>query len=212
MYEGFSLMNDIVSYLLNFFFYMFFGCMIKVFLEIVMCLICCYEKLGFNIDEIIIDGKYYQVKEEVVYSKLFCDLIYFNCVGVRDDYKVLLVVFLLGYFVILLKGIVEVLLFDYEVYIIDWVDVWEVLLDEGLFSFDCYVGYFIEFLEFFGLGIYVIVICQLIVQVLIVIVVMVEKKNECVFCLLMLMVGLIDISKNLMWVNEFFIKYLMLWF
>ena len=147
MHEGFSLMNDIASHPSNPFSHTFPGRMTKASLETAMRLTRRYEKLGFNIDEITIDGKYHQVKEEVAYSKPFCDLIHFNRVGVRDDHKVLLVAPLSGHFATLLKGTVEALLPDHEVYITDWADAREVPLDEGPFSFDCYVGYLIEFAQ-----------------------------------------------------------------
>ena len=212
MHEGFSLMNDIASHPSNPFSHTFPGRMTKASLETAMRLTRRYEKLGFNIDEITIDGKYHQVKEEVAYSKPFCDLIHFNRVGVRDDHKVLLVAPLSGHFATLLKGTVEALLPDHEVYITDWADAREVPLDEGPFSFDCYVGYLIEFLEFLGPGTHVIAICQPTVQALIATAVMAEKKNECVPRSLTLMAGPIDTSKNPTRVNEFSTKHPRSWF
>lgn len=171
-----------------------------------------YEKLGFNIEDINIDGQRYLVREDVVMSKPFCDLMHFNRVGHSEDHKVLLVAPLSGHHATLLKGTVEALLPDHEVYITDWGDAREVPLSEGPFSFDCYVEYLIEFLEFLGPDTHMIAICQPTVQALIATAVMAEQKNTCVPQSLTLMAGPLDTSKNPTRVNDFAHEHPMSWF
>ena len=212
MHEGFSLLNDIAGHPSNPFSHTIPGRVSRASLETAMRLTRRYEKVGFNIDEITIDGKYHAVKEEVAVSKPFCDLIHFNRVGVHDDHKVLLVAPLSGHFATLLKGTVEALLPDHEVYITDWADAREVPLDEGPFSFDCYVEYLINFMEYLGPNTHLMAICQPTVQALIATAVMAEQKSPATPHTLTLMAGPIDTSKNPTRVNEFSKKHPMSWF
>ena len=212
MHEGFSLLNDIASHPSNLYGHTLPGRITRASLETAMRLTRRYEKLGFNIDEIKIDEKRYKVKEEVVKSKPFCDLIHFNRMGIKDDHKVLLVAPLSGHFATLLKGTVEALLPDHEIYVTDWADAREVPVEDGPFSFDCYVEYLIEFLEYLGPGTHLMAICQPTVQALIATAVMAEQKNACVPKTLTLMAGPLDCSKNPTRVNEFAEKRPMSWF
>ncbi|QJR80605.1 polyhydroxyalkanoate depolymerase [Alteromonas pelagimontana] len=212
MHEGLSLMNDIASHPSNLLSHTLPGRLTRASLETAMRLTQRYEKLGFNIDEIKIENKRCRVKEDVVFSKPFCDLIHFNRVGVKDDHKVLLVAPLSGHFATLLKGTVEALLPDHEIYVTDWADAREVPLAEGPFTFDCYVEYLIEFLEFLGPGTHMIAICQPTVQAIIATAVMAEKQNKCVPKSLTLMAGPLDTSKNPTRVNEFAEERSMSWF
>lgn len=212
MHEGFSLMNDIANHPANPFSHSIGGRITRASLETAMRLTRRYEKLGFNIEDINIDGQRYLVREDVVMSKPFCDLMHFNRVGHSEDHKVLLVAPLSGHHATLLKGTVEALLPDHEVYITDWGDAREVPLSEGPFSFDCYVEYLIEFLEFLGPDTHMIAICQPTVQALIATAVMAEQKNTCVPQSLTLMAGPLDTSKNPTRVNDFAHEHPMSWF
>ncbi|WP_414829479.1 polyhydroxyalkanoate depolymerase [Alteromonas sp. H39] len=212
MHEGFSLLNDIASHPDNPFSHTYPGRITRASLETAMRLTRRYDKLGFNIDDVIIEGRHHKVTEEVVLSKPFCDLMHFNRKGVRDDHKVLLVAPLSGHHATLLKGTVEALLPDHEIFVTDWADAREVPLEDGPFSFDCYVQYLIEFLEFLGPGTHVIAICQPTVQALIATAVMAERNNKCVPKSLTLMAGPIDTSKNPTRVNEFSHERPMDWF
>jgi len=212
MHEGFSLLNDVASHPTNPFSYTLAGRFTHASLETAMRLTRRYEKLGFNIDEVEIANKTYSVREETALSKPFCDLIHFNRRGKTDEHKVLLVAPLSGHFATLLKGTVEALLPDHEVYITDWADAREVPLDEGPFSFDCYVSYLIEFMQFLGPDTHLIAICQPTVQALIATAVMAQEKDPCVPQSLTLMAGPIDPSKNPTRVNTFAHERPMSWF
>ena len=212
MHEGFSLINDISTHPTNPFAYTWAGRVSNATLETMMRLTRRYEKLGFNIDEIVCDNRTYLVKEETVLSKPFCDLIHFNRVGKSDNHKVLLVAPLSGHFATLLKGTVEALLPDHEVYITDWADAREVPLAEGPFSFDCYVRYLIEFMQFLGPDTHLIAICQPTVQALIATAILAERKDAATPKSLTLMAGPIDPTKNPTRVNTFAHERPMSWF
>ena len=212
MHEGFSLMNDVANNPANMFSHTLPGRITRASLETAMRLTRRYEKLGFNIDEIVINKRRYHVREDIVLSKPFCDLIHFNRKGISDDHKVLLVAPLSGHFATLLKGTVEALLPDHEIYVTDWADAREVPLEEGPFSFDCYVSYLINFLEYLGEGTHMIAICQPTVQALIATAVMAQRKNKCVPKSLTLMAGPIDTSRNPTRVNDFSHQHSMAWF
>ncbi|GGW78526.1 polyhydroxyalkanoate depolymerase [Alteromonas halophila] len=212
VHEGLSLLHDMSAHPANPFTHTIAGRFTKAGLETAMRLTQRYEKLGFNIDEITVESKTYAVHEDVVMSKPFCDLIHFNRKGLHDDHKVLLVAPLSGHHATLLRGTVEALLPDHEIYVTDWGDAREVPLDEGPFSFDCYVSYLIEFLEYLGPGTHLMAICQPTVQALIATAVMAEQKNNCVPKSLTLMAGPIDTSKNPTRVNEFSKERSMAWF
>lgn len=212
MHEGFSLLNSVANHPANLYSHTLPGRITKATLETAMRLTQRYEKLGFNIDEFHIQGKRHRVCEEISLSKPFCDLIHFNRQGIKDTHKVLLVAPLSGHFATLLKGTVEALLPDHEVYVTDWADAKEVPLEEGPFSFDCYVEYLIEFLEYLGPDTHLIAICQPTVQALIATAVMAEQKSKAVPKTLTLMAGPLDTSKNPTRVNEFSSQHSMAWF
>ena len=214
MNEGLSIFNDIVTHPSNPWSYTWTGRLANASLETAMRLTRRYDKLGFDIKEVeASDGSgRFKVREEVVLSKPFCDLMHFDRIGHTDKDKVLLVAPLSGHHATLLKGTVEALLPGHEIYITDWKDAREVPLDAGPFSFDCYVTYLIEFLEFLGKDTHLIAICQPTVQALIATAVMAQEKNENSPKTLTLMAGPLDTTKNPTRVNEFAHTRPMSWF
>ena len=61
--------------------------------------------------------------------------------------RVLVVAPLSGHFATLLRGTIETLLRDHEVYVTDWANARDVPLAAGSFGVDDYVAYLIRFLE-----------------------------------------------------------------
>ncbi|WP_412972191.1 polyhydroxyalkanoate depolymerase [Glaciecola sp. MF2-115] len=212
MSEGFRLVNDVISHPSNPFSHTWSGRIASATLESAMRVTQRYDKLGFNIETVDVKGKPVKVEEEIVFAKPFCNLIHFNKAGQTEKDKVLLVAPLSGHHSTLLKGTVEALLPNHEVYITDWLDAREVPLEEGPFSFDCYVGYLIEFLNNLGGDTHMIAICQPTVQALIATAVMAEEKNPNIPKSLTLMAGPLDTSKNPTRVNDFSKERPMSWF
>lgn len=212
MSEGFRLVNDVITHPTNPFSYTLGGKIASATLESALRVTQRYDKLGFNIDTVEVDGETLAVNDEIVLRKPFCNLIHFNRNGHTAKDKVLLVAPLSGHHSTLLKGTVEALLPNHEVYITDWLDAREVPLEAGPFSFDCYVGYLIDFLNYLGKDSHMVAICQPTVQALIATAVMADEKNPNIPKSLTLMAGPLDTTKNPTRVNEFSHTRPMSWF
>ena len=108
-----------------------------------------YGKPEFGIETTEIAGEIAPIEEEVVLRKPFCDLLHFKRKSVlahaRNDPKVLILAPLSGHFATLLRGTVESMLPEHDVYITDWTDARNVPVAKGRFDLDDYIDYIIEF-------------------------------------------------------------------
>ncbi|MEM9781806.1 MAG: polyhydroxyalkanoate depolymerase, partial [Pseudomonadota bacterium] len=113
-----------------------------------------YGKPEFGIDETEISGEVVPVEEEVVFEKPFCQLLHFRRKGElarsRNDPKVLILAPMSGHFATLLRGTVEAMLPEHDVYITDWTDARDVPISDGRFDLSSYVDYVREFIAFLG--------------------------------------------------------------
>jgi poly(3-hydroxybutyrate) depolymerase len=111
-----------------------------------------YGKPEFGIESTEIAGEIAPIEEEVVLHKPFCDLLHFKRKSVladaRNDPKVLILAPLSGHFATLLRGTVESMLPEHDVYITDWIDARNVPVAKGRFDLDDYIDYIREFCEF----------------------------------------------------------------
>ncbi|GAA4048499.1 polyhydroxyalkanoate depolymerase [Parerythrobacter jejuensis] len=108
-----------------------------------------YGKPAFGITEVDIDGQLYPVIEATVVNRPFGDLKRFRLDGVDDTRpKLLIAAPMSGHYATLLRGTVERMLQQYEVYITDWADAATVPVHEGSFDLDDYIDYLMEFLEY----------------------------------------------------------------
>lgn len=162
-----------------------------------------YSKPEFGITDTEIDGKKVAISEEVVWDKPFCRLIHFvkERAG-KSQPKLLLVAPMSGHYATLLRGTVETMLPNHDVYITDWVDARVVPLADGSFDLDDYVDYIIDMLEFLGSGANVMAVCQPSVPVLAAISLMEEQGNPNVPATMTLMGGPIDTRVNPTGVNK----------
>ena len=132
--------------------------------EIVSRLTRDYNKPSFGLTTTVVDGREVIVNEEIVLRRPFCQLTRFardlRGLAPRNDPKVLLVAPMSGHFATLLRGTVEALLPEHEVYITDWTDARDVPLSEGNFDLDDYIDYVAAFLRYIGPGAHVIAVCQ----------------------------------------------------
>src|SRR4029078_5662508 len=90
------------------------------------------------------------VDEDIVLRKPFGQLKYFRKVGAESARPLLIVAPMSGHYATLLRGTVERLLPDNDVYITDWRDAKCVALKDGSFDLDDYIDYLIEFLQTIG--------------------------------------------------------------
>ena len=117
-------------------------------------------KPSFGLATTIVNGKTVAVQEEVVVHKSFGDLKRFRREGIEGSPRLLIVAPMSGHYATLLRGTVERLLPEHDVFITDWADAKLVSLAEGRFDLDDYIDYLIEFLEHIGPGAHMLAVCQ----------------------------------------------------
>ncbi|MGV2101969.1 polyhydroxyalkanoate depolymerase [Rhizobium sp. 21-4511-3d] len=163
-----------------------------------------YGKPEFGLPETVIGGKKVKVREEIVWSRAFCNLLHFsrNLPAAHRDPRILIVAPMSGHYATLLRGTVEALLPSADIYITDWIDARMVPMTEGTFDFDDYVDYVIEMLHFLGPDTHVIAVCQPSVPVLAAAAVMEEANDLLSPASMTLMGGPIDTRINPTAVNK----------
>ena len=164
-----------------------------------------YGKPEFNLPETVVNGQTVPVVEKVVWSKPFCNLLHFQRIlppGHPPSPKILIVAPMSGHYATLLRGTVEALMKDAEVYITDWVDARMVPLSEGSFDFDDYVDYVIEMIRFLGPKTNLVAVCQPSVPVLAAVALMEADNDPCSPASMTLMGGPIDTRVSPTAVNE----------
>lgn len=143
-----------------------------------------YHKPSFDIGTTLIDGASVDVAEHIVWEKAFCRLIHFKRDTTSErqssDPRVLLVAPMSGHYATLLKGTVEALLPDHEVYITDWIDARNVPLHEGRFDLDDYIDYLMDMFRHFSGDVHVFAVCQPSVPVLAAVSIMEADGDPCV--------------------------------
>ena len=165
-----------------------------------------YGKPEFGIKETKIHGLTVPVKEEIVLKKTFCNLLHFDrdesVVGKRYDPKVLLIAPMSGHYATLLRGTVEAMIKEHNLYITDWSDARDIPMYEGDFGFEDFVDYIIEFIQFLGPNTHVIAVCQPAVPALAAVAVMAAKDDPAQPASMTLMGGPIDTRRNPTQVNK----------
>ena len=76
------------------------------------------------------------------------------------DPRVLIVAPMSGHFATLLRGTVEAMLPDHDVYITDWADARNVPVTSGTFDLNDYIDYLIEFIQAIGPQAHTMAVCQ----------------------------------------------------
>lgn len=144
------------------------------------------------------------VHEEVVMHLPFCDLRHFSRDCARaDDPRVLIVAPMSGHYATLLRGTVEPMLPDHNVYITDWANARDVSLAEGPFTLTDYVSYIRQFLAFLGPGTHLMAVCQPSVPMLAAVSLMAEDKDIYRPNSMVMMGGPIDTRISPTTVNQF---------
>jgi poly(3-hydroxybutyrate) depolymerase len=125
-----------------------------------------HQRPDFKIAKTLVDGREVAVTEEVALRHPFCSLVHFKKAGSVHQPRVLLVAPLSGHFATLLRGTVETLLPEHDVWIADWINARNVPLTKGRFGLDDYIDLVEDFLRHIGPGAHVIAVCQPAVPVL----------------------------------------------
>ena len=165
-----------------------------------------YGKPEFGIKDTKIHGLTVPVKEEIVLTKPFCNLLHFdrdeNVVGKRYDPKVLLIAPMSGHYATLLRGTVEAMIPEHNLYITDWADSRDIPALTGPFGLDDFIDYIIEFIQFLGPNTHVIAVCQPAVPALAATAVMAANNDPAQPASMTLMGGPIDTRRNPTQVNK----------
>ncbi|MEM8877055.1 MAG: polyhydroxyalkanoate depolymerase [Pseudomonadota bacterium] len=164
-----------------------------------------YGKPEFGITETVVGAERIPVREEVVWSRPFCRVLHF-AKQFRDGRgpgpKLLLVAPMSGHYATLLRGTVQDMLPNHDVYITDWIDARMVPLSEGRFDLDDYIDYVISILHRLGPDTHVMAVCQPSVPVLAAAAVMEAQDNPYRPQSMTLMGGPIDTRINPTAVNR----------
>jgi len=166
-----------------------------------------YRKPAWGIRQTEVKGRNVTVRERVLISKPFCNLVHFE----REvsawrrfrDPKVLVVAPMAGHFSTLLRGTVRDLLPHHDVYVTEWQDARFVPRGEGDFDLDTYIDYIIEFLQFFGGNVHVMAVCQPTVPVFAAVALMEAMGDRTIPRSMILMAGPIDARESPTAVNRF---------
>ncbi len=149
-------------------------------------------KPPFALDTIEHEGKTLDVSEDIVLQKPFGQLKRFSHAGSEGKPRLLIVAPMSGHYATLLRGTVERMIPDHQVYITDWRDAKNVPLSDGSFDLDDYVDYIVEFLEHIGEGAHMLAVCQPSVPCFAATALMAADKHPCRPKTLTMMGGPID--------------------
>ena len=165
-----------------------------------------YGKPEFGITETRIHGLPVPVREDVVLRTPFCNLLHFDrdqsVAGKRYDPKVLVIAPLSGHYATLLRGTVQAMVREHNVYVTDWVDAREVPANLGKFDLDDFIDTLIRFIRYLGPNTHIIGVCQPSVPALAAAAVMAAEGDACQPASMTLMGGPIDTRRNPTAVND----------
>jgi poly(3-hydroxybutyrate) depolymerase len=161
-----------------------------------------HKRPPFAIGHVKVGNRSVEVRERVVHSLPFGDLLHFEKDVQIEQPRLLVVAPLSGHFATLLRGTVATLLTDHDVYITDWRNARDVPLSEGSFELDDYIEHTMRFMEQVGPGGHVLAVCQPTVGVLAAVSLMAQARSPAQPASMTLMAGPIDTRLNPTKVNE----------
>ncbi len=155
-----------------------------------------HSRPEFAIVETVVAGRTLPVLEEEVLAHPFCTLRHFEKPGGERQPRVLVVAPLSGHFATLLRGTVETLLPEHDVYITDWINARNVPLFHGRFGLDDFIDLVVAFLRHLGPRTHVVAVCQPSVPVLAAVSLMAADGDAAQPASMTLMGGPIDTRRN----------------
>src|SRR5688572_27744203 len=171
-----------------------------------------YEKPAFNLTSTVIGDESVAVSEEIVLTKPFGNLVHFRREGEFADPRLLVVPPMAGHFSTLVRGTIEALLPQHDVYLCDWTNARDVPLEAGTFDLDDYIDYLIEFLKALGPGTHLAGICQAAVPAFAATAIIAAEEPAFAPSTLTLMAGPIDGREHPTEVNRFATSRSIHWF
>jgi len=151
-----------------------------------------HARPDYGIRSVEVAGVETPVREEIAAQTPFGNLVRFRKEGDPDQPRILLVAPLSGHFATLLRGTVQTLLPDNDVYITDWRNAREAPVGAGAFGFDEYVEHVISFLQTIGPGAHLISVCQPCAHALAAVALMAEDDHPATPRSMTLMAGPVD--------------------
>jgi poly(3-hydroxybutyrate) depolymerase len=161
-----------------------------------------HKRPPFGIGSVALGEQRTLVTEEVVDDAPFGTLLHFRKDTAITQPRVLLVAPMSGHFATLLRGTVEVMLPEHDLYITDWKNARDVPLSAGRFGLDEFVDHIIRWLGVMGPGSHIVAVCQPAVPALAAAAVMAEADDPAQPRSMTLMAGPIDTRVNPTKVNE----------
>jgi len=151
---------------------------------------------AYGIAPVRVGNRLVEVREEAVASTPFATLLRFRKDIDQPLPKLLVVAPMSGHFATLLRGTVQVLLQDHDVYITDWHNARDVPLAAGRFGLDEYIEHIMQFQRAIGPGAHMLAVCQPVVAALAAVALMAEDRDRNSPRSLTLMAGPIDARLN----------------
>jgi poly(3-hydroxybutyrate) depolymerase len=171
-----------------------------------------HRRPEFGIRTVTIQGKEVAVSEVIVASGPFCNLLHFRKDAELEQPRILVVAPLSGHFATLLRGTVQTLLLNHDVFVTDWINARNVPLLHGRFGLDDFVEEVIRFVRLLGPGSHVMAVCQPSVPVLAAVSLLAGSGDPCQPASMILMGGPIDPMANPTEVNRFAKAHSIDWF
>jgi len=175
-----------------------------------------YGKPHWGLETTTIDGAEVTVEEEIVIKRTYCELLHFKRAAERPgnhkDPKLLIVAPLSGHYATLVRGTVEAMLPDHDVYVTDWRDCRMIPVTEDRFNLNDYIDYLIDFLHVLGPNTHMIAVCQPSVPALAAVSVMSAWGDNCLPASLTMIGGPIDTRKSPTQVNKLASEHPIEWF
>ena len=126
-----------------------------------------YGKPIFGLETTQVDGRTFDIVEQVVWERPFVRLLHFQrlplgatAATLPNQPKLLIVAPVSGHYATLLRGTVEAFLPHFDVYITDWSDTRMVPLAAGRFDLDDYIDHLIDMVHVLGHGVHTLGVCQ----------------------------------------------------
>ena len=167
----------------------------------------------FDIEEVEVDGRRWNVTESIVLHRPFGNLLRFDHAGLPADAPRLLIVApMSGHFATLLRGTVARMVQSCVVYITDWADAKMVPQSAGRFDLDDYIDYLAMFLEHIGPGAHMLAVCQPSVPAFAAAAIMGKHRHPCRPRTLTMMGGPIDTREAPTSVNDVAMNQPLSWF
>jgi|SRR5215471_9566937 len=171
-----------------------------------------HHRPPFDIRSVTVGNREVEVREEPALVTPFGTLLHFKKDIAIEQPRVLLVAPLSGHFATLLRGTVQTMLPEHDVYITDWHNARDVAPSAGRFGFDQYIEHLICFLEAMGPRAHIVAVCQPCVAALVAAAVMAQAGNPAQPRSMTLMAGPIDTRVNPTKVNALAKSKPMSWF